>query len=100
MALGKDMHEGFSRFFEKPSRDTLRDLLKYGSGEADRFDFKETWPDKAKIAKHILAFANSGGGALIIGIKDDGGLAASGIPEGKKVDKTVELPLLNRTPCG
>lgn len=88
MALGKDMYEGFSRFFEKPSRDTLRDLLKYGSGESDRFDFKESWPEKAKIAKHILALANSGGGALIIGVKDDGDLAASGIAQGQKVDKT------------
>lgn len=88
MAISKDFHGGFSRFFDQPTRDTLRDLLKYGSGEANQFDFKEIWPEKHKIAKHILALANSGGGALIIGVKDNGDLEASGIPPGGKIDKT------------
>lgn len=88
MSLSKEMHDGFAKFFEAPSRDTLRDLLKYGSGEADRFDFKEEWPDKPKIAKHVLALANFGGGALIIGVNDSLDLVSSGLPPGKKVDKT------------
>ena len=35
MAISKDFHGGFSRFFDQPTRDTLRDLLKYGSGGAN-----------------------------------------------------------------
>lgn len=88
MALDKRLYAGFTEFFEQPSRDTLRDLMRYGSGESDSFDFKEAWPEKAKIAKHILALANSGGGALIIGVKDGESLVATGIPLGEKVDKT------------
>lgn len=68
--MAKGTHEEFTRFFENPTRDSLRELIKRNYGEANHIDFKETLPDKTKLAKHFLAFANSGGGVLIIGIKD------------------------------
>ncbi len=76
------MHEGFARFFERPSRESLRDLLQYSVGETDRIDFKESLPEKTKLAKHLLAFANSGGGVIILGVKDGvGAEVAIGLPE-------------------
>lgn len=71
MAEYKNYHEAFTAFFEDPKRDTLRDLLSYNTGETDNLDFKESWPDITSVSKHILALANSGGGVIIFGIKED-----------------------------
>lgn len=80
MRIQKDQHEEFARFFSEPSRDNLRDLVKNAVGEADHLDFKEQWPDTPKLAKHVLSIANSGGGAIIIGVRQtqDGTLDACG----------------------
>ena len=67
----KGWNEQFSQFFEDPSREGLRDLLQNHFGESNSFDFKENWPPAlSKIARHILGFANSGGGCLVMGIKE------------------------------
>jgi predicted HTH transcriptional regulator len=81
MALPKKQHEGYAKFFEEPTRESLRELLKYNIGELDYLDFKEVWPDTPKLAKHILGLANSGGGALVIGTKqnDDGSIEPVGL---------------------
>jgi len=68
LSLSKQQYEGFARFFEKPTREGLRDLIKENIGETDYLDFKTEWPESPKLAKHILALSNSGGGALIIGV--------------------------------
>ena len=90
MKLSKTHHEGFARFFEQPTRESFRDLIQQGVGETDYLDFKAQWPDLNKIAKHILGIANSGGGAIVVGIKqhDDGTLEPSGLD--KLTDK-VEI---------
>ncbi|SIQ67614.1 AlbA family DNA-binding domain-containing protein [Marinobacterium stanieri] len=90
MKLAKTHHEGFARFFEQPTRESLRELVRQGVGETDYLDFKAQWPDLNKIAKHILALANSGGGAIVVGIKqnEDGSLKACGLD--KLIDK-VEI---------
>ncbi len=41
-------------------------------GEHQHQDFKETISGRRKIAKSLVAFANSGGGRLIVGVKDNG----------------------------
>ncbi len=41
-------------------------------GEGERIEFKEILPAGNSLAKHIAGFANTGGGAVFIGIKDDG----------------------------
>jgi predicted HTH transcriptional regulator len=64
----KDFKEKFARFFEKPTREDLRDILQFNYGELDNLDFKADWSSLTKIAKHLLAFANSGGGCIIIGV--------------------------------
>ncbi len=84
-------YEVFAKFFEKPTRSHLRELLKNHTGEFDYLDFKERWLPKgarAEFARDILGFANSGGGVMVIGVKEctDGSLSSVGIPE--LTDKT------------
>lgn len=84
-------YEVFAEFFEQPTRSRLRELLKNNLGEFNHLDFKEQWLPKearGKLARDILGFANSGGGVLVIGIKEctDGSLSSVGIS--KLMDKT------------
>jgi len=44
-------------------------------GEHEHQDFKFTIPDAYKIAHSVSAFANAGGGRLLIGVKDNGVMA-------------------------
>ncbi len=81
MTMNKNAHEEFARFFEKPTRESFRDLIKRNYGETNQLDFKEEWPADTKIARHILGLANSGGGCLVVGIAEaaDGGIVAKGL---------------------
>ncbi|ACH84262.1 MULTISPECIES: AlbA family DNA-binding domain-containing protein [Acidithiobacillus] len=88
MALTKKQHEAFAKFFESPTRSALRDLLKGNIGETDYLDFKETWPEPVKLAKHILAMANSGGGAIVVGVKQSEDNAVEAIGLEKLEDKS------------
>lgn len=62
--------------------DVIKGLLAQGVFESDLFDFKEKLPhksdqeEKARLAKACCAFANSEGGFLIFGVKDDNGLSS------------------------
>ncbi len=86
--VAKSFKEEFAKFCENPDRTTFKTLLKENSGEYPFIDFKETFFDEPKLAKHILGFANSGGGVLIFGIKekDDGTFEMKGLE--KFEDKT------------
>ncbi|MDE6300779.1 MAG: ATP-binding protein [Muribaculaceae bacterium] len=44
-------------------------------GEHQRQDFKFLIPDACKIARSVSAFANTDGGRLLIGVKDNGTVA-------------------------
>lgn len=48
----------------------LKQLISQGEGEC--LDFKQTVPSAQKIAKTLSAFANTKGGRLLVGIKDNG----------------------------
>ena len=43
-------------------------------GEHDRQDFKETISASRKLAKTLCAFANTRGGRLLVGVRDNGSL--------------------------
>lgn len=45
------------------------------SGENQHLDFKFQITDAKKIARSLVAFANTGGGKLLIGVKDNGRIA-------------------------
>jgi predicted HTH transcriptional regulator len=51
----------------------LKDLI--SGGEGQQLDFKYCISDSRKIARTLSAFANSGGGKLLIGVRDNGSLA-------------------------
>lgn len=77
----KGLYEEFARFFEQPTREGLRDLLKKNIGEFSCCDFKENWPIHPKIARHILGIANAGGGCMVLGVrqKNDNSLEPTGL---------------------
>lgn len=81
ISLPKTIYEEFAQFFEKPTRGSLRELLKNNVGELPNCDFKAQWPALPKVARHLLGIGNSGGGCLIAGVaeKEDGTLEPEGL---------------------
>jgi len=79
----KTFNEEFAQFFESPTREGLRDLLRNNLGEFPNIDFKEKLPPLPKVARHLLGQANLGGGCLIVGVaeKDDKTLESIGVDE-------------------
>ena len=57
----------------------LRRLIAAGEGFHLEFKLKATHPDK--IVREMLAFANSGGGTLLVGVEDDGRIQGLKYPE-------------------
>lgn len=50
--------------------DDLRNLIE--TGEGTYLEFKKTIPSRKKISREIAAFANTGGGTLLVGVDDNG----------------------------
>ncbi|MBX9851064.1 MAG: ATP-binding protein [Cytophagaceae bacterium] len=50
----------------------IRQLIK--EGECETVDFKQTITSVQKIAKTLVAFANTKGGKLLVGVKDNGNI--------------------------
>jgi hypothetical protein len=99
MIKEKGYKEAFARFFEEPSRERLRVILKENSGETNNLDFKEEWPKVAKLARHVLGLANSRGGCLVVGVsqRENGTLDPVGLSRLK--DKTEVInPLASYLP--
>jgi ATP-dependent DNA helicase RecG len=46
-------------------------LTLIAQGENQAIEFKQTWPRPEQLAREIVAFANSGGGTILIGVQDD-----------------------------
>lgn len=57
----------------KYEREYIQKLIRNGEGQF--LDFKFAVSDSRKIARSLVAFANSGGGTLLIGVKDNGKIA-------------------------
>lgn len=51
----------------------LRELIE--SGESQHLDFKFCVSDSRKIARTLVAFSNSDGGKILIGVRDNGSIA-------------------------
>lgn len=92
----KSLFEPFARFFEKPTRPALQTLLQENYGEFDHIDFKSSWTLNSKLAKHVLGFANSGGGVLVVGVhqEEDNSLTPRGLD--KLADKAEISQALKR----
>lgn len=95
--------ELFAQFLEEPSREKLRELLEYQTGEYNELDFKRTLPKPSYLAKHLIAIANYGGGCLIAGIEEkEEGLIPVGLEESidksdvlKQIEKFIPKSLLS-----
>ncbi|WML44991.1 ATP-binding protein [Neobacillus sp. PS3-40] len=81
--------KSLQHFVKNPTHETLKELLLNNTGETDFLDFKTKWPYFSKVAKHILAIANSGGGCIIVGVSqnDEGAVSLSGLSEDDFLDK-------------
>ena len=60
-------------FFVMSDKAYLQRLIK--EGEHQQQDFKYKITDACKLAKSVSAFANTKGGRLLIGVRDDGHLS-------------------------
>jgi predicted HTH transcriptional regulator len=88
-------------FIKNPSHETLKDLLLHNTGETDFLDFKTKWTEFSKMAKHVLAIANSGGGCIIVGVSqnDEGSISLTGLNEDDFLDKAdIDNKLANLLP--
>ena len=65
----------------------LKKLIRRGEGE--RLDFKQTVSDSFKIAKTISSFANTRGGTLLIGVRDNKQIAGIDPEEEKYMLETA-----------
>lgn len=55
----------------------VRDLIRHG--ESQHVEFKTGFNNDEDVARLLVAFANSGGGTILVGVRDDGELA--GLPD-------------------
>lgn len=72
-----------------PTNENLKEVLLQNTGETDFLDFKTKWIEMTKLAKHILAISNSGGGCIIVGVNqlDDGTPVLDGLQPEDILDK-------------
>lgn len=85
--MDKTIKEQIAILFNEPDRVNFRKLLQNITGEYDVLDFKGQYIEDSKLAKHILAMANSGSGVIIFGItEEDNIIDIKGLEELK--DKT------------
>ena len=81
---------------EKTGEAYIQELIK--EGEHQQQDFKFEISDVCKIAKSLSAFANTDGGRLLIGVKDNGKIAGVR-SEGKQVLLATILQSERRPVC-
>ncbi len=85
--MAKTRYEDFAKFFENPTREGLREVIRNNEGEFDQLDFKEDWPTYPNLARHLFGFANSGGGCIVIGMKQESDNSLNAIGLKKLADK-------------
>lgn len=75
-----------------PSPLTTAQLLEHiALGEDSQRQFRRTLDDAdtLALATELVAFANSGGGSLLIGVGDDGSIAALDMPEVRRINQLL-----------
>lgn len=59
------------KFLEEPTRENFSTLVINNTGEQNNIDFKSEWIKPQKIVQIILGMSNTGGGAIVFGIKEN-----------------------------
>ena len=79
-----------SNSFEREDLKNLRNLVKKGEGQQLEFKLKSNHPDK--IMREIVAFANSEGGKLLLGVADNKELIGLKFPDEDEyiITKSIE----------
>lgn len=67
------------------TKDTTKPNFPWGEHESERVEFKQTWSDTAQ--KTMIAFANTYGGTLYFGVKDDG--TPLGVDDYDKIERSI-----------
>lgn len=83
--LNRSVYPQVEAFFNVPTEANLESLIESMACESGNLEFKEAWISPATLAMHILAIGNSGGGLVLIGIREGigGELEPIGVPEPK-----------------
>jgi predicted HTH transcriptional regulator len=76
------------------SEENLENLIK--GGESETLEFKEKVPDKWGLAATVTAFANSGGGRLLIGVTDSAEIVGCELE--KLADRFTNIVAVNVSP--
>ena len=80
---------------------SIQDLL--SSPESKNFEFKEAMPSNLSISKTTYAFANGGGGSIIIGVADKDrtltGINELDIPELEEKISNIIYTIVEHTPA-
>ena len=88
----------------KPLTDTEYIHLLIAEGEHQRQDFKFEISDARKIAKTLSAFANTDGGRLLIGVKDNGKIAGVRSDEEQymvvQIEESLQKPVYAKDETG
>lgn len=66
-------------------------------GEGSTLEFKRKVSDPEKVVREMIAFANTGGGVLLVGIADDGSIPGLKYPEGES--HVISVALKKVTPA-
>ena len=94
MIFLKNIKDIMYALLQEPTVENFREFMRTQTGEHNSIDFKEKWIEKDKLAKEILAIANSGGGVIVFGVKEnsDNSLESVGLIDLKdKADASKEI---------
>lgn len=83
MAFPKQLKDIVYNLLQEPTLDKMREFLKSQTGEHNSIDFKKQWIDGDKLAKMMLAIANTEGGIIVFGVaeNEDGSIQCEGLKQ-------------------
>jgi predicted HTH transcriptional regulator len=71
--MEKQISDLVMEFIKHPDKYNLERLRDLHTGEQNYIDFKREWMADYDTLRHIIGFANSGGGCILIGVEEDSG---------------------------